>query len=140
MTYSPAGPDDFRNMFLQNYFIYENGKLIVYTEPGKRLKIDDNAPVYESELSKKEVDQVKTLIEQNKFWKFKEDLTVDSEDGAFLYMTVKLTNESKKVGGLNPNDLKFKELTNHVIDLVNDKDYEFWKKEITNHIYKMNPE
>ncbi|SDZ09605.1 hypothetical protein SAMN05421736_10658 [Evansella caseinilytica] len=140
VTSSPAGEDDFRNLFSRNYAIYENGKLIVYTEPESKLKVGDDAPVYESQLKEEEVDQLKQLIEKNKFWKFHEDLSDnDTQDGSFLYVTIHLTDQSKTVGGLNPNNPKFIEIADYVFDLISDDDDELWEEEITDHIFKMNP-
>lgn len=139
-TYSPAGPDEFRNMYSRNYALYENGKLILYTEPENKLKIGDNAPVSESQLTSDEVAEAKQLIEQNKFWKFKEDVSTESQDGVFLYLTVNLTDESKTVGGLNPSEPKFIEITDYISNLVTKEERKAWNKEIKDHIYKMNPE
>lgn len=44
MTYSPAGPDDYRNMYSVNYALYEDGTFILYTEKDKRLIISEDAP------------------------------------------------------------------------------------------------
>lgn len=138
-TYSPAGPDDFRNMFSHIVSIRDNGTLQLYTEPTKTLKIGNDAPVHESQLKKEEIEKIKELIEKNKFWKFKEDLSIDSQDGVFLYITVNLIDQSQKVGGLNPNDPKFIEIFDYVFDLIDDEDYGVWNEEIADYIIKMNP-
>ena len=139
-TYSPAGPDDFRNMYSHNYALYENGKLVLYTEPGNKLKIGDDAPVLEIQVPKDDVVKVKQLIEQNKFWKFKKDVSTESQDGVFLYLTVNLTDESKTVGGLNPSEPKFIEITDFISSLVTKEERKSWNEEIKDHIYELNPE
>lgn len=66
-------------------------------------------------------------------------MTSPSEDGAFVYVTVNLTNQSKKVGGLNLTNKKFNEISDYVFDLASGEGLKRWNKEITNYIYKMNP-
>ncbi|MCJ7842812.1 hypothetical protein MUB24_18390 [Lederbergia sp. NSJ-179] len=113
VTFSLAGSDDVRNMFPRNYSIFENGKLVLYTEPERKLKIGRGAPVYETQLRKEEVEKLKQLIEQIIFGYLSDHGSVD---GRFLYIPVNLTDESKKVGGLNPNDPKFIEIADYVFD------------------------
>lgn len=140
VTSSPLGPDDFRNLYSSNYAIYDNGKLMLYTEPADDRKISDDAPMYETQIKQEEVEALKQLIEKNKFWELKEDLSnLDVMDGSSLYMTVNLTDESRTVGGQNPDDPKFTEVTDYVVDLVNDEDYKVWNENIKEHIFKLNP-
>jgi len=140
-SHSPAGPDEYRNMFARNYSITENGKLTLYTESEDRIKIGDDAPVYEAQLQKSEVEKLKQLIEKNKFWNLQEDVSDDnSVDGSFLSITVNLTDQSKTVGGLNPNDSKFTEIADYIFNLIDVEDYRQWEEEIMNYIFKMNPE
>lgn len=142
VKYSPAGPDDYRNLYSHNYSIADDGTLMLYTETGgerSRLIIGEDVPVYEMELDQAKVEKVKQIIEENKFWKLEEDLTTPSEDGAFYYITVNLTDRSKKVGGLNPDHPHFIEIQNYVFDLVDREDARVWKEEIEAHIEQMNP-
>ncbi len=140
-SYTPAGPDEYRNMFTRNYSITENGKLALYTESEDRIEIGDDAPVYKAQLQKDEVEKLKQLIEKNKFWTLKEDLSDNnSVDGSFLNITVNLTDQSKTVGGLNPYDSGFKEIADYVFDLIDYEDYIQWDSEITDYIFKTNPD
>lgn len=139
-THSPAGPDHYSKMYSRNVAIYDSGKLVVYTEPSKSITIGDDAPVLEVALEQAEVDEVKRLLEKNKFWKFKDDVTDHgSVDGSFYYITVNQKHGSKKVGGLNPTDEKFNEIVDYVFDLASGEDYAAWKEEIEDYILEMNP-
>lgn len=139
-THTPAGPDHYRNMYSRNVAIYDHGKLVVYTEPSKNITIGDDAPVLEAELDQVEVEEVKRLLEINKFWKFKDDVTDHSSvDGSFYSITVNQKHGSKKASGLNPIDEKFNEIVDYVFDLANGEDYAAWKEEIEDYILEMNP-
>ncbi|MFA8438385.1 hypothetical protein [Pueribacillus sp. YX66] len=138
---APAGPDDVRNLFTEHYAIEENGMLTLYTEATNRIKLGNDAPVLKIKLSDKEVEKVKELIRKNKFWNFKEDLSnLDVSDGYSLYITVNLTDESKTVGGWNPDKPEFTEIANYVMNLASGEKRRAWLKEIQNHILKMNPD
>jgi len=140
VTSSPGGEEEYREFFPRNFSVYDNGQLVLHTEPTDNIKVGNNAPIYETELNKEEVEKIKKLIGENNFWRFREDLSDDNSlDASYIYITVNLTDESKTVGGLNPNFPNFLELADYVFDLVSDKDYRLWYKEITDHIHKINP-
>lgn len=140
VTTSPAGEGDYRNFFTRNYSIYSSGKLILYTKANEKLNIDDDAPVFETQLESEKIEKLKKLIEKNKFWKLEEDQSDnDSADGTFHYITINLTDQSKTVGGLNPNNPNFTGISDYVIHLVRDEDYKIWEKTKQDYILKRNP-
>lgn len=67
VTYSPAGPDEYRNLFPRHYSVYEDGRLTLSTSPKKGLNIGEDAPVYEKHLKTEEIENLKSLIEENHF-------------------------------------------------------------------------
>lgn len=138
---SIAGPDIARNFYPTNISLYDNGKLVLHTETTEKIVIGEDAPIVKMQLEENEVDNVKRLIKKNEFWKFKEDVSDDdSVDGSFLYITVNLTDESKTVGGLNPDHPEFNDIADYVRKLVSDDDYRWWNKEIKEYIIETNPE
>lgn len=139
LTFQPAGPDDYRNLFPHNYSIDENGTLTLYTESKGKLKVGNDAPVLKKQLSDEEIEKLKHLIHANNFWNLEEDLSEDSQDGNFIYISVYLTDQSKTVGGLNPLEPRFIEITDYITSLVDDEEYTFWVNEIKNYIYELNP-
>lgn len=140
-TSSPAGPEEYRNMYSSNVAVTNDGEVTLYTEAKDGLEIGDDAPVFETKISKNEVAKLKALIKRNKFWKLKDDISDDdSVDGGFLYITVNASDESKRVGGLNPYDPNFLELHDYIFDLISNEDFGNWREEIQRHIYEMNPD
>src|SRR5699024_6423539 len=140
VTTSPGGEEEYREFFPRNFSVYDNGQLVLHTEPTDNIKVGKNAPKYETELNKNEIEKIKQLIDENNFWRFREDLSDDNSlDGSSIYITVNLTDDSKTVGGLNTNYSRFLEIADYVFDLVSDKDYRVWYEQITDHIHKINP-
>ncbi len=137
---SIAGPDIARNFYPTNISLYDNGKLVLHTESTKDIFIGEDAPVVELEVEKSEVDSIKRLMKKNGLWELGDVSDNDSVDGSFLYITVNLIDESKTVGGLNPNNDSFNEIFDSVSDLVDSEDYRLWHEEINDYIIEKNPE
>src|SRR5690625_848844 len=138
VTISPAGPDDYRNLYSENISIDNDGNLLLYTEESKDRIITEDAPVFQIQLNEKEENHVKDVIKEEKFLSVKKDVTTPSEDGTFSYITVNFQDTSKKVGGLNPDHPQFMEIRNYVFDLIEDEDKQEWRKEIEEHIWDLN--
>lgn len=136
-TYS-AGPDDFRNMYDESIAINNDGHLVLYSTGSDDLIIKDDAPTLEMQLHDEQVEQIKEVIEEAKFWKLPTDVSTPSEDGGYGYVTVNLTNSSKKVGGLNPDNERFFDVFQSARVLIDQDDYENWQKEIEEHIWENN--
>lgn len=134
-----AGPDDYRNMYPTHISIDHHGNLLLYTSGKNRLTIGDDAPIFKMQLSEEQVNDVKRVIQEQKFWELPEDVSTPSEDGAFSYVTVHLSSQVKKVGGLNPNDPQFLEIRKFISQLIDDDDYRKWKEDIEEHIWERNP-
>lgn len=109
VSWYPAEFDDFRNMYGKNISIDHDGNLVLYTIETDDLKLGDHAPVLEIQLDDNQVDRVKDVIEEQKFWSLPEDISTPTEDGSFSYITVNLTDKSKQVGGLNQDNSRFNE-------------------------------
>ncbi len=125
------------------YAIETSGKLTLYSEleENDKLTIDEDAPTYELDLSKEEIEYLKRLIEKNNFWKLDEHLTDDEVlDGGTHYVTVHLTDESKTVGGYSPADPAFREISSYVSNLVDREDYKQWREDMKEHIRELNPD
>ena len=134
VTRYSAGLDEYKNMYHKNIAIYDDGKLVLYSDEDSDLNIDDDAPVLRMQLDEEEVEQVKNTIKQKRFWKLPRDVSTPSEDGGFRYVTVNLKSGSKKVGGLNPDNERFDDVFQSAWDLVEGGDYRNWKEEIEEYI------
>lgn len=140
VTYLPARLDDYRNTYPVNYALYEDGAFLMYTDEDDRLIINDDAPKYETKLNDYRVGKVKEMIQENKIWKLPRDISVDSEDGAFYSMTVNLTDKSKTVSGLNPDNESFFDIVNYMRNLGDKADRNDWFDDIEEYIWKNNPD
>lgn len=138
VTNYSAGPDDYRNMYHVNIAIDQNGRLQLYADEDEELKIDDDAPVFETQLDEEQIDALQKVIEEQQFWELPEDVSTPSEDGGFSYITVNRADESKKVGGLNVDDEQFMEIRQQVFDLVDPGDYNEWTVDIEEFIWEKN--
>ena len=140
-SWYPAGADDYRNMYDKNISIDHDGNLVLYTTAkDDQLRIGNNAPVLEIQLDDNQVNRVKDIILEQKFWRLPEDVSTPSEDGSFSYITVNLTDKTKKVGGLNTDDLQFIEIRKYILSLVDDDDFKRWTEDIEAHIAELNPD
>lgn len=138
---SPAGPDHIKNFYPRYLGIYDDGRLVLYSEETDDIKMGVDAPTFEKKITDEEVEKVKEAIEKNKFWRLKENLSDDnSVDGGFSYVTVNLTDKTKRVGGLNPQNKRFSEIKKYVYSLLDDGEYRRWIEDIEAHILQMNPE
>lgn len=138
-SWYPAGADDYRNMYDKNISIDHSGNLILYTTAkDDQLRIGNNAPVLEIQLDDNQVNHVKNIIQEQKFWRLPEDVSTPSEDGSFSYIIVNLTDKSKKVGGLNTDHPRFIEIRKYILSLVDDDDFMRWTEDIEEHIWEMN--
>lgn len=121
------------------YSVYEDGTIILSTEPlkvrGKKVDAED-PPEYETHVRVEEVKEIQSLIEKSDFWKMNEDISVESEDGGSIYVTVHLTNQSKKVGGLNPNDEDFLNIKQYVSSIVDSTDFKKWDTQVKEYLIK----
>lgn len=140
VSYAPAGPDDYRNLYPVHYALYDDGTFHMYSEEANRMNFGDDAPRYETQVNEYRVGKVKELIDEKKFWKLNKDITVDSEDGSFHYITVNLTDKSKTVGGLNPENENFFAIGDYVKTLGDKEERRKWIEDIENYIWEKNPD
>src|SRR5690625_4136374 len=138
VTSYSAGPNDYREMYEENVAIDHDGKLVLYTIGDDDLIIKQDAPILEVKLNDEQINQVKKVIEENEFWKLPRDVSTPSEDGGFGYITVNLTDKTKEVGGLNPDDERFNDIFQSAWSLVDSEDYQSWTEEIEEHIWENN--
>ena len=101
----------------------DDGNLTLYTTESEDLKLGDDVPVLEIQLDEKQVNRIKEIVQEQKFWILPEDVSTPSEDGSFSYITVNLANKSKKVGGLNSDHARFIEIHRYIFNLIDEEDY-----------------
>lgn len=137
----PIEANEYRYFYPRKTAVYDSGKVKKYTEETDTIKVGDDAPEVEQELSDEEVDELKEIIEKNKFFKLKKDLTDKSVmDGESVHVTVNLKDESKTVGGENPDDEGLDEIRDYTEELIEGDASKQWNEDIDDYIYETNPE
>lgn len=131
-TVSPGGPDDYRNLISETIAIYDDGTLILSSDG----ETETAAPIYQTELTKDEIEQLKTLIIEEDFFKLDNDITTPSEDGAKYSITVFLTDQTKKVSGWNPDNEHFHTIRKHILKLVNQESRSQWSTEMSEYVWE----
>lgn len=139
ITIQPAGEDDYRNLFSRNIALYDDGRLLLYKTKEDSEDIDTEAPFWETQLTETDTKAVKTAIEDHHFWRMPEDVSSPSEDGTFYYTTVHLTDETKTVGGLNPDHESFFAIQDMVKSKIPDNEYEDWQEKTTDYMFETHP-
>ena len=141
VTTSPAGPDDYRNFFPRNISIHSDGTLRIYTKSFDEFIIGKDAPIFETQLEEEQVETLKELIKKHNFLKMEENLEDPTVmDGGYEYITVILSDTSKKVGGLNPTDPAFSEIKDYVYELVDNDSYNNWLQQVKEYIFERYPD
>lgn len=136
---SSNSAEKFGEYYPVTYSVYEDGTVVLSTEPlkerGKKVDAED-PPTYETHVSEDEIKEIKSLIEKSNFWKLPKDISVESEDGGYIYITVHLTNTSKKVGGLNPSDEDFIHIKQYVSSIVDSTDFKTWDTQVKDYLIR----
>lgn len=137
-TWYSAGADDYRNLYHRNIAVYEDGTLILYTNGKDDLKLGSDVPVFKKQLDKTQVNRVKKILQEQRFWSLPEDISTPSEDGGFNFIAVNVNNKLKKVGGLNPDHAGFTEIHDEIFGLVAGEDFKKWTGEVEEYIWEWN--
>lgn len=140
-TYYILGPDDYRNFYQTVISVYDDGQVLLTTKENDDLQIGPDAPRVETKVNREQIVELQQLIETNKLWQSEEDLSdYDSVDGASQYITIHLTDESKTIGGQNPNDESFLKVFNYIHHLIDPDEFSAWHDDIREYIYERNPD
>lgn len=134
LTWHPAGLDRYENLYNRNIYIWQDGRIRLEAEHPEKGIIGDDAPVLEKDVSVEKIKELKESIQKNHFDILEEDLTSNSVDGTFEYISVHWEGSTKKVGGLNPDNKWFVALFNDIQELINQEEYSNWEKEIQNYM------
>lgn len=132
VTTSPGGPDDYRNLISKNITVYADGTVILANDEDP----EDNAPIFKTKIKKEQIEQIKTLLEEEKFLKFKDDVSQPSEDGAHYSIIAYFSNDKKEVAGWNPSNKSFHKIRKHVTQLIDKEDSEQWSKDISEYVWE----
>lgn len=142
VTTNYGGENTIEHFYPRNLSIDAEGNVTLYSEAYSEIVMGDDAPTVETTISESEVKHIQEMIEEYDFWKQDEDIgDHNSNDGTNIKMTVNLTDDSKTVGGYNPLDEEFNELTHYIYyEYIDAYEHSDWEEEIKEHIIEMNPD
>lgn len=132
VTTSPGGPDDYRNLISEYITVYADGTVILANDEDP----EDNAPIFKTKINKEQIEQIKSLLKEEKFLKLEDDVSEPSEDGAYYSIIAYLSNEKKEVAGWNPSNESFHKIRKHVTQLIDEEDLERWSKDISEYVWE----
>ena len=102
------------------------------------MKVEDDAPTINKEISAEKVKEIQQVIEDNRFFSIPEDVTDHRVmDGEGSKITVYDKEQKKTVGGANSSNEKYNAIKDIIFDQVRDE-YYGWKEETEDYLYKLN--
>lgn len=131
-TVSPGGPDDYRNLISERITIYDDGTLILSHDK----ETETEAPIFKTQLTKDEIEQLKALIIKERFFQLDDDITTPSEDGTYHSITVFLTDRTREVSGWNPDNEHFHKIRKHIFNLIDKGDRTKWATEMSEYVWE----
>jgi len=124
--------------------VSSNGEVNLFTEEmvsrsGRvEMKVDKDVPKVEKKISAEEVEEIKDVIEKNKFFSLPTDVTdYGVMDGGGSKITVYGKNQEKIVGGENTDNDKYLEIRNIIFKQVKDE-YSDWLEETEDYLFDLN--
>lgn len=132
------------DFFPKKVAVYEDGIVRLYTEEtvdrygNVDIKVNDDAPVVEKVVPKKEIEKLQTLIEKNDIMSMSEDLSdYEVMDGSGTQLTIYTVEKEKSIRADNTRYEPYIEITDYIYTWIED-DYPDWYKETKQYIYDLN--
>lgn len=139
-----ASEGSYLDHFPKNITVSDDGSVYVFTKEmvdwdGEIvLKVEDDAPTVQKKISKKEVKEIKQVIEENRFLSIPEDVTdYDVMDGSGSRITVYEKGQERKVGGENSSNQRYNAIEDIIFNQVKDE-YKDWVTETKEYLMKLN--
>lgn len=124
--------------------VSNDGSVHVFTEevvgPGDviEMEVGEDAPTIEKEISPKEVNEIKRVIEENRFLSIPKDVTdYDVMDGSGSSITVYEKGKERRVGGENSNNKNYNAIEESIFSHVRDE-YADWERETKEYLSELN--
>lgn len=124
--------------------ISNDGDVQVFTEEVVRksgrieMEVGDNPPTIEKEISSKQVEEIKQVIEKNRFFSIPKDVTdYEVMDGGGSRITVYEKEQQRTVGGENSSHQEYNEIEEAIFNQVKDEYYD-WVKETEDYLFELN--
>jgi len=124
--------------------ISNDGNVRVFTKEMVRadgrieMKVGGNPPTIEKKISSKQVEEIKQVIEKNRFSSIPKDVTdYDVMDGDGSRITVYEKERKRTVGGENSGHKEYNEIEDIIFNHVKDEYYD-WVKETEDYLFELN--
>ena len=110
---SPAGETNIYESYVTTIILYNDGKveLIGTFTNGHQIMEEFN-------ISEIHVKSLQNTIARVNFMELEEDVSTDSSDGSYYYITVNTKTKTHKSGGLNPDNNRYLELKKNIEDVI----------------------
>src|SRR5699024_5176586 len=102
------------------------------------MEVGDNPPTIEKKISSKQVEEIKQVIEKNRFFSIPKDVTdYDVMDGDGSRITVYEKEQKQTVGGENSSHQEYNKIRKIIFYVVGDE-YDDWVKEMEYYLFELN--
>ena len=120
--YGDYGSDLIYNLYSTKIIFYGDGQGKITTPINEESGIDKEAPrTIAFELKNKDMKELQSEIEASRFFSLPEDLSdMSVMDGGYKYITVHTVDQSRRVGGSNPDNETINTLSEQIIEKVPD--------------------
>ncbi|GAA0362785.1 hypothetical protein GCM10008932_14100 [Alkalibacterium iburiense] len=120
--YGSYGPDLTYNLYSTHITLFKDSKGTVSTPINTSIGIDREAPrIVNFEVPAEDLEVLQVLVEASDFYSLPKDLSnVGSMDGGYTFLTIYAKGKKKRVGGSNPFDETFKNITDYLDQIVPD--------------------
>jgi len=117
LTYSPAGERPVYEMFRTHAEFSSDGTVRFYCD-GFGKEFTEEYPEETIRLSKEDIDEIKDAIRKNDILSLRDDISSNSLDGDYYYLTVYTDKGEHRTGGLNVSNKRFLAVKDLVWDMV----------------------
>lgn len=116
-TYAPAGEILVYEMFDTNVEVSSDGSVRIYSNDFLEAFMDEY-PIRTMQLSEEDIATLKEAILENDILSLREDISSESNDGDYFYLTVYTKDGEHRTGGLNPINKKFMAVKDLVYEMT----------------------
>ncbi len=116
-TSSLAGECASFEFFDTNIEVSSDGTVRIYCDDFEDI-YSEEYPTKTIQLSEEDINELKDAIEENNIMDLRKDLSTESCDGGYQYLTVYTEGDKHKTGGLNVSNRRFGRVESLIFDMV----------------------
>lgn len=127
-TSSPAGECASYEFYDTNVEVSSDGTVKIYCDDFEEAFLDEY-PTKEIQLSEEDISDLKDAIRDNNIMSLPKDISEESCDGGYDYLTVYTEDDKHTTGGLNVDNKKFKAIEELLYGMI-EEDYNELRDEV----------